>query len=333
MADPYGRDIVSPITRPGGAGFEFVPKPGFPPGGVPSYLRPIPFNTRDPRQVLENYLDANRPQVARFLYSTWNNEREQLTFQEIRNAIRDRQVPTDWLDQWRADYSKFVTGPLDNEWRQAIAAGGDYLTGGISNAFGRQIEFTPTTNAIEEWINARGGELAVSLTNDQHRAMQSLIRHYTLEEPVGVDELGRILRPVIGLTPKQARAVQAFRDDLVEKGELTLPKIDHQVENYSARLWRMRGQRIARTELSFAHNFGQHEALEQAQKSGELEGRVVKQWRTEFPACQFCTGLNNMRVDLKETFPGLTKKVPFVKTPPAHPNCNCGITYELLAAA
>lgn len=334
MADPYGRDVVSPLQRPEGSGGEIVPRPGFPPGGIPSYLRPIPINTRDPRAALNHYLDANRPRVARFLYSTWNNEREQLTFQEIRNAIRDRQVPTDWLDRWREDYSKFVTQTLDKEWRQAIGAGANYMTPGVGTIGGRPFAFTPVTNAIEEWISTRGTELAVALNNDQHLAMRSLIRHYTLEDPVGADELGRILRPVIGLTPKQATAVQKFRDTLTEEDELTPSQIEHRVQNYAGRLWRMRGQRIANTELSFAHNFGQRQAIKQAQDSGELTGQVVKRWRMNPRSLDpFCQGLDDKRVGLDETFPGLTAKVPFVYGPPAHPNCQCGLTYELLEAA
>lgn len=333
MANPYGSDIVSPIPRPRGGGGEIVPRPGLPPGGVPSYLRPIPINLRDPREVLNSYLDANSKKVARVLYSTWNNERAQITFQEIRNAARDRQVPIEWIQQWQQDYSRFVTQVLDPDWRAAMRSGGETMTAGISAVTSRTFQFSPTSNAIEEWITTRGTDLAVALTDQQHAAMRSLIRHYTLDQPVGVDELGRILRPVIGLTPKQATAVQAFRDKLIKDG-LSFSEVEHQVGNYTGRLWRMRGLRIARTEESFAHVFGQRDAIKQAQQSGQLFGQVVKRWRTNpASADPFCRGLNGQRVNVDETFPGLTAKVPNVYGPPAHPNCGCGLTYELLKAA
>ncbi len=285
-------------------------------------------------KVLRSYLDAREPKVVRWLYSTWNAEREAIKYQELRNAIRDHEMPLEWLLQWQQDYSKFVVDVLEPEWKRAIQAAGTTLGRSIEEYAGRPFGFTPIGQRIEEWIQARGGELAVNLTDLQHQAMRSIIRYYTVDKPVGPDELGRVIRPVIGLTPKQAEAVRRFRESLIAEG-LPMKKVDHQVGNYAGYLHRFRALRIARTELSFAYNFGQLESVRQAKEQGYFDGDVVKEWMTaeDERVCDFCGPLDGTTIGLEETFPAVTEKLPYTYVPPAHPNCRCTVGYRVLELA
>lgn len=327
--DPYGRDKPSPIPSPG------VPSPGEPVPGyepyIPPWLKPIPINTRDTLAVLRGYLNAREPKIVRWLYSTWNAEREAIKYQELRNAVRDKEMPLEWLLQWQQDYARFVTEVLEPEWRKAMQAAGEKLGEDITEYAGRPFGFTPTGRRIEEWIQVRGGELAVALTDAQRDAVRAILRRYTVDQPVSPDELGRILRPVIGLTPKQAAAVVRFRESLIAEG-LPPKKVDHQVGNYAGFLHRYRAERIARTELAFSYNFGQLEAVRQAGEQGFFGGEVVKEWMTaeDERVCPHCGPLDGQIIGLEETFPGLTEKVPFTYTPPAHPNCRCTVGYKVL---
>lgn len=326
MADPYGRDRPSPLRRPGGPRGELVPD-YFPPG-IPPWLKPIPVNTRDTLAVLRGYLNAKEPKVARWLYSTWNAEREALKYQEIRNALRDGEVQLEWYLRWQQDYSRFVAEVLDPEWRAAMGSAGGYMEERIDG-----LRFSPVHERIREWIETRGGELAVALTDDQHRAMRAIIRHFALEEQVTVDELARILRPCIGLTPKQAEAVRRFRQSLIAEG-MPRREVIHQTANYAAYLHRFRATRIARTELAFAWNFGQFEAVRQAREAGLFAGaEVVKVWLTaeDERVCPFCGPLDGAVIGLDETFPGATEKLPNTYVPPAHPMCRCSVAYRVMA--
>lgn len=329
-ADPYGSDIPSKIPRPDMPGYEPVPKPGLPPE-YPFYLKPIPINTRDTMQVLRSYLNTREPKIQRWLYSTWSAEREALKYQEIRNALRDHEVPLEWIQQWQQDYSRFIVEVLDPEWRKAMEKSGGYIGEQVEKYAGRAFNFTPTGRRIEEWIQVRGGELAVSLSDMQHQAIKAIIRRYTVDMPLSADELARVLRPVIGLTPKQAGAVTRYRENLLAEG-MDPKKVEHQVGNYASFLHRQRALRIARTELSFSYNYGQLEAIRQAKEQGYFRGEVVKVWMTaeDERTCDFCGPLDGQTIGLEETFPGMTEKLPNVLAPPAHPMCRCTIGYQVL---
>jgi len=330
-ADPCGRDRPSPIPNPseGQTGGEYVP--GYDPPGIPPYLKPIPVNTRDVLAVLRGYLNAKEPKVVRWLYSTWNAEREAIKYQELRNAIRDHEMPLEWILRWQTDYSRFVIEVLDPEWREAMKSAARTLGEDITEFAGRPFFFTPTGARIEEWIQTRGGELATNLFAVQREAMRAVIRHFTVTKPVSVDELSRIIRPLIGLTVRQANAVIRFMEALQAEG-LPEDKILHQVGNYAGFLHRYRAITIARTELAFAYNFGQFEAIRQAREQGFFDGDVVKVWMTAHDerVCPHCGPLDGMTVGLEETYPGATAAIPYTYTPPAHPRCRCTVSYRVL---
>ena len=329
-ADPYGRDRPSPIPDPGAPGRgEYVPP--YDPPGIPPYLRPIPVNTRDVLAELRRYLNAKEPKVVRWLYSTWNAEREAIKYQELRNAIRDREMPLEWLLQWQQDYSRFVIDVLGQEWLEAMQTAAQVLGDDISEFAGRPFFFTPTGQRIDEWIQTRSAELITNLFTNQREAIRLVIRQYTVVTPVSPDELGRIIRPLIGLTAKQANAVLRFMEALRDEG-LETDKIMHQVSNYAGYLHRYRAITIARTELAFAYNFGQLEAIRQANAAGFFDGQVVKVWMTAHDerVCPHCGPLDGMTVGLEETYPGATAAIPYTYVPPAHPRCRCAVGYRVL---
>lgn len=169
------------------------------------------------------------------------------------------------------------------------------------------------------------------MSDMQREAVKLIIRRYTVDMPLSADELARVLRPVIGLTPKQAAAVARYRENLLAEG-LDPKKVAHQVGNYAGFLHRQRALRIARTELSFAYNYGQFEAIRQAQEQGYFGGEVVKVWMTadDERTCDFCGPLDGQVIGLEETFPGLTDKLPNIFVPPAHPQCRCTVGYQVL---
>lgn len=329
-ADPYGRDKPSKIPRPDvPSSYEPVPSPRLP--GYPPYLKPIPINTRDVELVLRSYLNKNEPKIQRWLYSTWNAEREAIKYQELRNAVRDREVPLEWVQSYQQDYSRFVVEVLDPAWREAMESAGGYIGERVEKYAGKPFGFTSTGRRIEEWIQVRGGELAVALSDSQHQAVRAIIRRYTVDMPLSPDELGRVLRPVIGLTPKQSMAVARYRESLINEG-LSLRRVDNMVGNYEGFLRRQRALRIARTELSSAYNYGQLEAVRQANEEGFFGGDVIKVWMTaeDERVCDFCGPLDGEVIGLEETYPGAMPDMKNILAPPAHPMCRCSIGYQVL---
>lgn len=306
-----------------------VPKPGLPPQ-YPKYLKPIPVNTRDVLIELRKYLDSHEPKVARWLYSTWEAEAEALKYQEIRNALRDGQIPQELIDTWQQDYSKFVAEVIEPEWKAAMEEAASRIAGAVNVAFpkpGEAFFWTPTGKHVTDWISTRGAELAVNLSNTQHRALRALLVQYTTVEPLPVDELARRLRPVIGLTEGEARAVEAFRQSLVAEGGLTAKQIEHQVQNYSARLHRLRALRIARNEVVIAYKEGQRDAMTEARDTGWFDGLLVKTWQTadDERVCATCGPMDGVTCVFDDPYPGTG-----TMTPHAHIKCRCSETYDVL---
>lgn len=336
MADPYGITQTSPIANPsaGTTRGEPIPAPGKLPPQYPAYLKPIPINTRDIEAVMRGYLNAREPEVMRILYSTWNASREAVKYQEIRNAIRDGEFSPQFLARFEEDYALFVNDTLAPEWRAAINASAQNMGQAIESRFGVFPRFNEASERISEWIQTRGGELAVNLSRDQHRALASTLEFFTVQNPVGADEMGRIIRANVGLTANQAAAVRRFRQQLAGNEELDPRSIIHQVENYAARLHRLRAERIARTELAFSFNFGGLEQMRQANEEELAGDEIIKRWYTsqDERVCTHCGPLHNQVVGLEETFPGATRKIPNTYTPPAHPSCRCTVIYEVLEA-
>lgn len=132
---------------------------------------------------------------------------------------------------------------------------------------------------------------------------------------IGPREQARQFRDVVGLTPRQAKAVRNYRRLLEMAGDDQLPKslrgealqrqlrdrrfdatiqraindgkpipkaqIDKMVERYNARYIKHRAETIARTEALWAVNGGADEMFQQAYESGKIDPEnVTETWRS-----------------------------------------------------
>ncbi len=333
MTDVYGGSVPSNLPSPTTVGGEWVPGPGFP-AEYPFYLKPIPFNTRDINAVLQSYLQANQSKIMRILYSTWNAERGAIKYQELANAVRDGEVHYQSIERFMQrvtrDYARFITGTMNPQWEAAWAKGGQIAAGPGSMIGDTGMELVQT-EFMRRWMEERGAELAVRLTQSQHQALSALLRHYIAEQPLSAQELARSIRGVIGLTHNEAKAFARARAAWMMDPKLSRHQIEQRAGNYWGRLHRRRALRIARTEQAYAYNYGQFDAVRQAEAKGIFRGfRVIKMWdATMDRTCAFCAGLHGSQVGLEETYPGGTKLIENTYVPPAHPLCNCVIFYVM----
>jgi hypothetical protein len=291
------------------------------------YLKPIPLNTRDVGKLLRSYLQSNEPSLVRPLYSTWNAQRDALKYQEIRNALRDGELSTEVLEQWRQSYSTLVNEKFHPAWRKAVTHGGT-ATAKWLESLRLNWDFPAMTDRVEKWIESRGGELIVRLSEQQQTAARNVIRRMVVDQGSGVDELAKVLRPVVGLTPRDANAVMKMREDLLARG-VEKRVVDHQTGNYSGYLHRRRAQTIARTEIASAINEGHIQGFVQAQEDGVLTKPVQKVWHTaedEF-VCERCGPMNDQSVSLADSFS--TPDGPLDR-PPMHPNCRCDVLFTVI---
>ena len=194
-------------------------------------------------------------------------------------------------------------------------------------------------DAVIRWIREHGAEWVVEISGETRKAISSLIEKAVLEG-WSPDELGRAIRPLIGLTERQAQAnlryYQNMKESLLKNNpgmrEATAAKRAREAaERYAKRQLRQRAHTIATTVLAYAYNRGAYEGIKQAQAQG-LIGKVVKVWSTaaDEQICEICGGLNGSEVGLDDDFE-FSGKVLFAgqnMLPPAHPRCRCAVEYK-----
>lgn len=205
-------------------------------------------------------------------------------------------------------------------------------------------------------------EQAVALVGSVRRGSERTVRALVTRATRGeltVDEVARLLRTSIGLTPRQAQAVanysQAVADyadgrlsggalrsryamadrGMIRGGYQSAGMTDAQqakaVDRYSARWLKFRAETIARTETLKAVNKGLLLSWEQAVAEGYLSSASLMEWIAtgDDRTCFRCSQLDGTRILLGAQFtvPGLTEGdiagVSLESQPPVHPRCRC----------
>lgn len=276
-------------------------------------------------QKLRSFLDATEPGLVRFLVTLWNFQGKAITYKEIREAIMAGEISADLLEQWRQDYTQFVTEHLEPSWTQSM----EYATAEMAKKFNGWY-FDPFAEGVRNWTSTRAADFVTNITNMQVQGLRSVIRRAATMDGMTADDLSRVIRPMVGLTPQQGVANLRYYKNLIDHGTSAKRATDLSIR-YAGRQHRYRAYNIARTELAFAYNQGAYEGTRQAQQAGYM-GECVKVWCTadDERTCEYCGSLEGKRVAMNEEFEFKTKlRDPGIRlTPPAHPSCRCMVLYE-----
>ena len=273
---------------------------------------------------LRTFLDAEEPQLMRWLVSVWNKQQSAITYAELREAILNGYMSVQQLEKWQLDYAKFVNDKLAPAWERAFKAG-------IANA--NTAIYDPFTTAMGEFIQRRGAELITNMTTEQQNAIRAMTLHAAYHNELSVDSLARVVRPVIGLTKPQAVANLNYYNGQVEahlEAGMTQARAEARAREaaakYAGRQHRYRAQNIARTELAYAYNQGSYGGTKDAQLKGFI-GDCAKEWLTaaDERVCPTCGSIEGETVNMDAMFS------IGVLLPPAHPSCRCGVAYIQVA--
>ncbi len=285
-------------------------------------------------QRLQDFLDQNTDEPAEILCSFWDDQKNAITYRELREAVSNGWLSQETFSDWQQDYSTLVPEKLAPIWQtamQAGAAGQKVLT---------DLSFSLNTQApgIMSWISSHGAEFVTSSTQVQQKAIQTLIGA-KMTQRYTVDELARLIRPCIGLTDAQTKATMRLYDSVFSTLKTEHPKMKTDTarkkaldaaQKYAERKHRERAFTIAQTELEYAYNQGADQGIRQAQADGLL-GRMKKRWITsgDDAVCDVCAALDGTEVDMDGSFyyPGRTLFSGQNMLPPAHPRCACAVQY------
>jgi hypothetical protein len=274
---------------------------------------------------LKSYLNTAEPKLCLWLTRTWDAQQQAITYKELKDAIASGGLGLDYLKQWQQDYSKLIQNKLAPEWLNAMEEATEQLKAKYPDWV-----FDPNWPAVQKWVENHGAQLAVNLTQDQHDALKAVINQSAFMGEYTVDELSRAIRPVIGLTGAQSKAVLNYYNTLRTHGK-SVKEAQAISANYAARVHRHRAMTIARTELAYAFNRGAAEGMKQAQLQGFI-GQVTKRWLTadDERVCEICGALDQIMISQDGDFsiPYPEKFMGMHQLPPAHPHCRCTVIYE-----
>ena len=286
---------------------------------------------------LDRYIDDHDDQPMRLLATHWRDQQDALSYREIREAILFEGVSTSLVRDWTEDYSRFVVDKMAPVWRDAMAAGSKGQP--IMDKIQQSLRFDMNGPQMLNWIDERGAAFVVDTTEQQVQALRSMIRQYMYEK-YDYDELSKVIRPCIGLTDGQSRAVLRYYESLKANMRDQHPRMRQEnledkcltkALRYAERMHRERARTIARTEMAFAYNHGMHESVRQAMEQGLL-GTMEKRWLTSGNenVCPTCDALNGVQIAFDAPFDFGKHRHLFdgqEEAPPAHPRCACACEY------
>nr|WP_325297144.1 phage minor head protein [uncultured Dysosmobacter sp.] len=283
---------------------------------------------------LNAYLNAAEPEPVYWLTRLWDDQQQAVTYKELREAIAAGRLDEKTLAAWQEDYANFVNDKLKPIWTQAMEEGAAKLMAEHPDFF-----FDPMTEGIHNWTVTHGAEWVTKVSDEQRDAIAAMVEHATTGAWT-VDELSRAIRPTIGLTAPQAlanlkyyeRVKSSLLDNNPTMKEATATKrAQEAAQKYAARQHRARAYTIATTELAFAYNKGQDDAVKQAIQQGYL-GKSKRVWSTaaDDGVCPICSALDGVAIDMDGEFDFKGKPLygGQKETPPAHPRCRCAVEYQ-----
>ena len=295
--------------------------------------------TKDAKAILDRlrtYLDEKSWEPIRILHGFWQNQQKAITYQELRELVRQGYLDEVTARLWQQDYSMLVKTQMPKIWGSAMIAGS--VSQPVMESILPAFELNMQTPGVVRWIRSRGAALVTVSTQTQKDAI-SLLLEEKIRQKYTVDELARLIRPTIGLYRQQTAAVERYYDKMVQSLTKDHPRTKPQVirqraltqaTKYAERLHRQRAITIAQTEMAFAYNFGADEGIRQAQ-ADFLIGKVEKRWCTsgDDRVCPECSALDGRQIGMDELFFS-GNRVEYDESglyPPLHPRCACAVQY------
>ena len=288
--------------------------------------------------ALYSYVEDNTNGPMKWLCSFWQDQQDSFGYEEIKQIVLDEVGPQSVFDRWFEHYRNFLREKMTPLWRQGIAAGA-YSHPKIQELQAAGFTVTTSSANVNNWLLNRTGELVTNCTNTQIESLRYIIAE-ARSKGLSSDETARYIRPTIGLTRQQAGANMKLYESTKEQLRTNHPRMtEASIERKAreiaakdaAKKQRTRDVTTARTENAYAYNYGNDEAIRQAEAAG-LMPHMVPYWSTSHSGnvCPVCEELEGMAIDegTGEFSVSWHNRDYTCELPPMHPRCMCAVEYR-----
>jgi len=284
-------------------------------------------NARQAHIKMRRALNATEPKLIRTLVKTWNAQKKALKYNEIEAALKLGNLSPVALATWKKQYQDMLIDEFTPQYEAISRAAWTVLEGDV-NHLGFALAMPKVAATLKESIERREAFLKNVWTDSQAQSVNTVIKYFTVDNPINPKDAARYIRPLIGLTPNQSVAV-LNRRALLEKDGLTGDALVKATQKYADSIERRRAENIVRTEMATAYNQSELIYFQEAISEGVV-ATVMQTWLTaeDERTCDICAALDGEQVDLNEYFQ--PEGLEPVQCPPAHNSCRCTTTFDVV---
>lgn len=185
--------------------------------------------------------------------------------------------------------------------------------------------FTLTNPFAVRAAENHAARFVTGVSQETRRAIRAVVAE-GFKQGITPREIAKLIRPVIGLTKRQAIAVVTRRAADTASG-MAADRVTARAATYAAKLLKQRATMIARTEIISASTAGQVQLWKEAQAEGLLPELAEKVWivTPDDRLCPICEAMEGETAPIGGMF---HVDGEAVIGPPAHPNCRCAVGIE-----
>lgn len=199
------------------------------------------------------------------------------------------------------------------------------------------LTFDAVNDQAVRWASRRSAQLVTAVSNETRQAIRDVVTQALRGRLGPVDQprsdprsQARVIREMIGLTDRDAKAVARFHESMIAEG-LTPEFAERQAAKRAQRYLNRRALNIARTEGLTAANKGQDLLWQAAADQGVIDRRRARRvWiaTEDDRTCERCMSLDGAEVPFDGAFTEAVESAPrnrptTTQTPVLHPSCRC----------
>lgn len=280
------------------------------------------------RAELQRLTSRLETRISKRLVEAVTKAKQGVRLTKLERAIIDRNyaAAVDAIGRERV-LNALVAAQADTE--PLHAQGWDQIAKELPERIRRQVQVELTLGAhatqkpeVLEAIRRADLRRIQEITRETESAIRDQITR-ALKEGINPREAARQIRDTIGLSRRQATAVESLRQRLQDEGR-DPAQVQRMVEREANRQMQSRAENIARTETMAALNTGRQAQMRRLVDDGVIQ---AQEWEQEWVVadderlCPQCEPFDGQRAPVGEVFTSLdfTRS----KGPPLHPRCRC----------